>query len=235
MKARYFFTPIGRMFKFGGTSTRGEFFTYAIPSALVAFVIISAWLLEPILANINWYVILPPEMVNDRGFLWTQLDPNKAMLMFFAAIFITQFPMLALSVRRLRDQYAAWPAYLWLFVPFIGAVAIFFHAFVPTFRDYPVEVNGVPMMRSEQLSKRRFRNTVIGAAVVAFGFSALNSAISVPDNMQIQGGKKTPKNPKASLWNADGTPNRRNNILGRTRAHMSRGRAVKGYGTKRTM
>lgn len=236
MKVRYFFSPIRRMFDFTGTSTRAEFFTYAVPSAFVAFLLTAAYLLEPILQGINWYKILPKEMVNERGFLWTSPDLNTLMAIFAIAMFVTQFPMMALSVRRLRDQYAAWTAYPWIFVPFFGPIVIFFCAFVPTFRDYPVEVNGVPMMRSEQLSKRRFRNTVIGAGVIAFGFSSLNSAMAIPDGVKIQGdGKKTPRNPNTRLWNADGTPNRRNNILGRTKSHMSSGRSVKGYGTKRTM
>lgn len=235
MKVRYFFSPIRRMFDFTGTSTRAEFFTYAIPSGLVALLLTMAYLLEPVLQGINWYMILPKEMVNERGFLWTSPDLHTLMGIFAGAVFVTQFPMMALSIRRLRDQYAAWTAYPWIFVPFFGPIVIFFCALVPTFRDYPVEVNGVPMMRSEYLSKRRFRNTVIGAAVIAFGFSSLTSAMSIPDNMQIQGGKKTPRNPKTRLWNADGTPDRRNNILGRTKAHVSGGKSVKGYGTKRTM
>lgn len=235
MRVRYFFSPIRRMFDFAGTSTRAEFFTYAVPSAFVAFLLTAAYLLEPILAGINWYKILPKEMVNERGFLWTSPDLYTLMAIFAGAMFVTQFPMIALSVRRLRDQYAAWTAYPWIFVPFFGPIVIFFCAFVPTFVDQEVVVNGQRMMRSEQLSKRRFRNTVIGAAVLAFGFSSLNSAMAVPDNMQIQGDKKTPRNPNSRLWNADGTPNRRNNILGRTKSHMSRGRSVKGYGTKRTM
>lgn len=235
MKASYFFTPIGRMFKFSGTSTRGEFFTYAIPSGLLALLITAVYLLEPILAGINWYVFMPPEMVNERGLLWEPLDMFTRTWILFGAIFVTQFPMFALSIRRLRDQYAAWTAYPWIFIPFFGAIVIFFYAFVPTFVDRPVRVDGVTMMRSEQLSKSRFRNTVIGGLAIVGGASALSSALSVPDNMQIQGGKKTPRNPKTRLWNADGTPNRRNSILGRTKAHVSGGKSVKGYGTKRTM
>jgi uncharacterized membrane protein YhaH (DUF805 family) len=235
MKVRYFFSPIRQMFDFTGASTRAEFFTYAIPSAFVALLLTVAYLLEPILANINWYVILPKEMVNERGFLWTSPDLYTLMAIFAGAVFVTQFPMMGLSVRRLRDQYAAWTAYPWIFVPFFGPMVIFFYAFAPTFVDHEVTVNGERMMRSEQLSKRRFRNTIIGAAVIAFGFSSLSNVMAIPDNMQIQGGKKTPRNPTTRLWNADGTPNRRNNILGRTRAHVSGGKSVKGYGTKRTM
>lgn len=235
MKVRYFFSPIRRMFNFTGTATRAEFFTYAIPSGFVALLLTAAYLLEPILQGINWYKILPKEMVNERGFLWTSPDLNTLMAIFAGAMFVTQFPMMALSVRRLRDQYAAWTAYPWIFVPFFGPIVIFFYAFVPTFVDYPVTDGRFTLMRSEQLSKRRFRNTVIGAAIVAFGFSALNNAMAVPDGVKLTSGKKTRVNPKTRLWNADGTPNRRNNILGRTKSHMSRGRSVKGYGTKRTM
>jgi uncharacterized membrane protein YhaH (DUF805 family) len=235
MKASYLFAPIGRMFDFKSKSTRAEFFTYAIPSSFVALLIIAIYLLEPILAGINWYVFMPAEMLNERGYLWEPLDLFTRAWIFFAAIFVTQFPMFALSVRRLRDQYAAWAAYPWIFVPFWGAIVIFFYAFVPTFVDRPVTVDGVTMMRSEQLSKRRFRNTVIGGLAIVGGASALTSALSVGD-MRIEGDKrKVPKNPKNNLWHKDGTPNRRTNILGRTKAHVSGGKSVKGYGTKRTL
>lgn len=234
MKLRYFFTPIKNMFDFRGTSTRSEFFTYAIPSGFIAFLLIAAYLLEPILANINWYVIVPREMLNEYGQLWTPLDLNTLMAAFFIAIFVTQFPMFALSVRRLNDQYAAWTAYPWVFVPFVGAVVMFFHAFARTFVDYPVTVDGVTMMRSEQLSRRRLRNAVIGGIAVVGGVASLSSAMTVPDmNSGNSGsGKKSRSNPKNRLWNEDGTPNRRNNILGRTRAHMSGGKYVRSYGGK---
>lgn len=234
MKASYLFAPIRQMFNFKGTSTRAEFFTYAIPSAFVAFLLTMAYLLEPILQGINWYKILPKEMVNERGFLWTSPNFYTRMGIFAGAMFVTQFPMMALSMRRLRDQYAAWTAYPWILVPFFGPIVIFFYAFVPTFVDRAVTVDGVTIMRSEQLSNNRFRNTVIGGLVIVGGASALTSALSVGD-MKIEGGKKTPRNPKSRLWNADGTPNRRNNILGRTKSHMSGGRSVKGYGTKRIL
>lgn len=233
MKVSYLFAPIRQMFNFKGTSTRAEFFTYAIPSGLVALLVTLVWLLEPILQGINWYKILPKEMVNERGFLWTSPDLWTAQRVFASAIFITQFPMMALSVRRLRDQYAAWTAYPWIFIPFFGPIVIFFCAFVPTFRDYPVEVDGVTMMRSEQLSKRRFRNTLIGGLVIVGGASALTSALSVGD-IRLEGDKRAPRNPKTNLVNPDGTPNRRNSILGWTKPHMSGGKSVKGYGTKRT-
>lgn len=234
MKIRYFFAPIRRMFDFKGTSTRAEFFTYAIPSGFIAFLLIAAYLLEPILANMNWYVVLPREMLNDRGLLWTPLDLNTLMAYFFIAIFVTQFPMFALSVRRLNDQYAAWPSYPWVFVPFIGAVVMFFQAFVPTFVDYEVDVDGVRMMRSEQLSKRRIRNTLVGGAVLVGGAAALSNAMTVPD-MKLNGGKKIKTPSRSRLFDDTGRPIKSNNILGRTKPHMRGGRSVKGYGTKRTM
>lgn len=238
MKLRYFFTPIRDMFNFSGKATRAEFFTYAIPSALIGFLVILIVLVEPIIQGFDWHALAPAifteEMMNERGYLWDPISIEDLVKIFYIGLFITQFPMIALSVRRLNDQYAAWHAYIWLFVPFIGPFALFFYAFVPTFVDRQVTVDGVTMMRSEQLSHRRRRNTVIGGLALVGGAAAISSALTVPD-MKLEGGKKVRTNPKNNLWNSDGTPNRRNNILGRTKAHVSGGRSVKGYGTKRKM
>jgi uncharacterized membrane protein YhaH (DUF805 family) len=233
MKASYLFAPIRQMFNFKGTSTRAEFFTYAIPSALVGLLVIAVALLEPILSGINWYVFMPAEMVNDRGLLWEPLDLQTLTTIFYAGLFITQFPMIALSVRRLNDQYAAWPAYFWLFVPFIGPLALFFYAFYPTFVDYEVTVNGERMMRSEHLSKRRFRNTVIGGFLVVGGMSALTSALSV-GNIKLEGGSKVRVNRKMSGLKADGSMNADNNIWARTKGHVRAGKSVTSYGGKYT-
>lgn len=231
MKASYFFRPIWQMFDFKGVTGRAEYFTYTVTSCVV---LVLLWLAGLLALIINWSNFLPPEMLHD-GMLPFDGGAMFAVLMF--GPYVTQLPMFALTVRRLRDQYASWSTGIWLFIPFLGPAVLFGYAFVPTFVDYEVRLpDGTITMRSQQLADRRFRNTLIGAGVVAFGATAVTEAMSDSvSGLQLEGGKKTPRNPNTRLFNDDGTPNNRNSILATTTAHTRGFGSVKGSQRKRTM
>lgn len=222
MKARYFVRPIWRMFDFKGVTGRTEYFTYTVSSCLVLALL---WCAGLLVTNVNWYKILPPEMLNEYGML--PLDGQALNNVLLYGPLVSQLPMFALSARRLRDQYASWSTRLWLFTPFLGPVVLFGHGFAPTFRDYEVtQPDGTIVMRSQQLTDRRFRNALIGTAVVVAGAVAVaDMAQGSETKPQPTGGKKsrskkTPRNPKARLVNKDGSFNFRNNILATRKAHV---------------
>lgn len=233
MKLRYLFTPIWRMFDFRGTSGRAEYFTFAVPSILLTFfALITAIVVNYIASGWNWHVIIPAEYLNEYGQLWTPLEPLVFSLACLAMIFLGQFPMIALTVRRLRDSYANPAAYLW----FLAPPVLFFYAFAPTFRDYPVALpDGSVIMRSVQLAAQRRRNNAIGAIIVVGGVAAAGKGMADSvGGMELQGGKPI-KGRSGELFHANGSINNANNIMGGRRAHMRNGRSVKASRNKYTL
>jgi uncharacterized membrane protein YhaH (DUF805 family) len=233
MKARYFFRPIWRMFDFKGTTGRAEYFTYAVTSFLMTVFLTLATF---IFFALNWPNILPADMLDENGRPpW--LPPFGTQEVFNVLWSVFQFPMLALTVRRLRDQYASYWALAWLIFPLVGPAVLFGYGFVPTFRDYEVTLpNGARMMRSQQLSERRFRNILVTGAVIVGGTAAAAGAMSQGvDGLRLEGGKKVKTNPKASVFKSDGSFNKRNTIFVGKKAHWRNGRPVKASHNKRTI
>jgi uncharacterized membrane protein YhaH (DUF805 family) len=233
MKARYFFRPIWRMFDFKGTTGRAEYFTYAVTSFLMTVFLTLATF---IFFALNWPNILPADMLDENGRPpW--LPPFGTQEVFNVLWSVFQFPMLALTVRRLRDQYASYWALAWLIFPLVGPAVLFGYGFVPTFRDHEVTLpNGARMMRSQQLSERRFRNTLISGAVVVGGTAALANAMSQSvGGLRLEGGKPVGVNRNASAFKADGSVNNRTSIVGERKAHMRGGKPVKASRNKYTL
>lgn len=232
MKFTYLFRPIWRMFDFKGVTGRAEYFTYTVASCLVLAVLWSAGLM---VTNVNWYRFLPPGMLNENGML--PIDSRALFYILMIGPYLSQIPMLALTARRLRDQYASWSTVIWFFIPFLGPVVLFGHGFAPTFRDYVVRLpDGQMVMRSQQLTDRRFRNALIGTAVVVAGVAVVADMAQSSGTMQLSDGKKVRIKKKSPLFNPDGTPNGRNNILAVRKAHVrSDGTLVKPGRQKRTM
>lgn len=104
MKARYFFRPVWRMFDFKGTTGRAEYFTYTVTSFLVTCLLTFAAF---IFFSFNWPNVLPADVLDENGRpLWF---PSFGFQEVFNVLWpAVQFPMLALTVRRLRDQYASY-------------------------------------------------------------------------------------------------------------------------------
>lgn len=232
MKATYLFRPIWRMFDFKGVTGRAEYFTYTVTSCLFLAVL---WLAGPFVTNVNWYVILPREVLNDNGMLPIDTEALYNVLMY--GPYVTQIPMIALTVRRLRDQYANPLALGWLAVPFLGPVVLFGYGFVPAFTDYEVrQPDGTVVMRSEQLADLRLRNAIIGGCLVVLGVGAAASAMSSSvANLRIEGGRKTPVNPNASAFKKDGSINNRTSIFGHRRAHLRGFGSVSGSHNQYTL
>lgn len=233
MQVSYFFRPIWRLWDFKGTTGRAEYFTYAVASLLVTLVLTVA---VHIYAIYNWTAVMPPEMLNDIGRpVWA---PRINLMAAFAVLWtVFQLPMLALTVRRLRDQHASYWALAWLGIPLLGPAVLFGYGFVPTFRDYELVLpGGTRMMRSQQLSEKRFRNILITGAVVIGGTAALSSAMSGSmAGLQIQGGKKVGVDGKMSPFKTDGSINIGTSILGGRRAHLRGGRPVKASRNRYTL
>lgn len=232
MKPIYFVRPIWRMFDFKGATGRTEYFTYAMTSFLLTMVLTAATFL---FFTVNWTVV-SPEMLDENGRLpWVPpaIDMQNVFWFLWSAF---QLPMIALTVRRLRDQNASYWALAWLVFPLLGPAVLFGYGFVPTFRDYEVTLaDGTKVMRSQQLSERRFRNTLITGAALVGGTAALAGAMSDSvSGMRLEGGKKVPTNRNASAFKADGSINNRTSIFGGRRAHMRGGRSVKASRKKYT-
>lgn len=228
MKPIYFVRPIWRMFDFKGVTGRAEYLTYTITSFLVTSLVLVAGLAVHLLANINWHLIVPQEMLNDEGMLYSATDTVPLMFALFALHLVLQWPMVALTTRRLRDQYASWSVRGWFFIPFLGPVVLFGHGFAPTFRDYPVQLwSGETVMRSTQLTGRRFRNALIGAAVAGAAAAGVANSLDGLGSIQLRGGAKVGVNRKASPFKADGSLNRNTAITGGNRAHTRVGSPVR--------
>jgi uncharacterized membrane protein YhaH (DUF805 family) len=226
MKAKYLFRPIWRMFDFNGVTGRAEYFTYTVGSLLALAML---WFFALLFG-----ILLPPQMLHDG----TLPFDGKALFNFLMyGPYVAQLPMFALTVRRLRDQYASWSTGLWMLVPAVGAAVLFVYAFVPTFRDYPVkQPDGSVIMRSQQLTDRRFRNALIGAGVLVYGAATAAETMASSGGGMVLTGDTPRRKTKAGLFNADGTPNNRNSILARTRGHArADGTWVKGSQRKRTL
>lgn len=135
-------------------------------------------------------------MLDENGrLLWVPpaIDMQNVFWFLWSAF---QVPMIALTVRRLRDQNASYWVLGWLVFPLLGPAVLFGCGFVPTFRDYEVTLaDGTRVMRSQQLSERRFRNTLITAAALVGGTAVLAGAMSDSVfGMRLEGGKKVPTN-----------------------------------------
>ncbi|MCC3292435.1 hypothetical protein LJ759_15895 [Arthrobacter sp. zg-Y1110] len=222
------------MFDFTGTSNRAEYFTHTVVSGFfTSFVVLTIMIANSLV--LNWYVILPPEMLNDEGqpSLWPRIPGQYLPFFLLALIVVMRFPVFALTIRRLRDQLANPAAYLWfLFFP----PALFFYGFVPTFRDYPVTLpDGTVTMRSRELIARQWRNNAIGAVLISLGIGAvvrgMNNSVG---GMELQGGAPV-KGRGGELFHADGSFNNANNILGGRKAHMRNGRSVRASHNKFTL
>ena len=232
MRAVYFVRPIRQMFNFSGQSGRAEYFTYAVTSFLVSSFLTLVLIASTIAAGWNWSAVLPASMLNDRGLPFTPLSSTQLSLAGLAIWALGQFPMVALTVRRLRDQYANMAACTWFFIPFFGPAVLFFHGFVPTFHDYRVTLpDGRTVWRSEQLTQRHFRNTMIGVGIAAAGYQAIARAA---DGIRLDGGPKVGVNRNMSAFKADGTINNRTSNLGGRKAHLRGGRPVSGSRNKYT-
>jgi uncharacterized membrane protein YhaH (DUF805 family) len=232
MHAVYFVRPIRQMFDFKGTTGRAEYFTYAVTSFLVASFLTFVLILSVVFADINWSVFLPAGMLNEYGRLYDPMDVTTMSYVGTAIWTLGQFPMLALTVRRLRDQYANMAACTWFFIPFFGPAVLFFYGFVPTFHDYQVTLqDGTVVWRSQQLTHRHIRNTMIGVGVAAAGYRAIAGSA---DGLRLEGGPKVGVNRNISAFKADGTINNRTSILGGRKAHMRNGRPVKASRNKYT-
>lgn len=227
MKFRYFFRPIARMFDFKGVSGRAEYFMYAISSAITTSIV---FLFLYIFSILNWTAVLEPEMLDEYGYpLW--LPVHLTVNGIIGIVLLMQFPMIALTVRRLRDQYANPLVLLWIFFP----PALFFYGFVPTFKDYPVRLpDGSEIMRSEQIRSNRIRNAFIGAGVLIGGTAAATTAMgNSVSGMRLEGGPKMGP-VKGGAFKADGSINNSNNILGGRKSHYRNGRSVSGSRNKYT-
>jgi uncharacterized membrane protein YhaH (DUF805 family) len=233
MRAAYFVRPIGQMFNFKGTTGRAEYFSYAVMSFLVASFVTLTVIASVIFAGINWSVFIPSGMLNERGYLYDPMDTTTMSFGLIAFWIISQVPMLALTVRRLRDQYANVAVYTWFFIPFFGPVVLFAYGFVPTFHDYQVTLpDGTVVWRSQQLTERHIRNTMIGVGVAAAGYRVIAGAA---DGLRLEGGPKTRVNRNMSAFKADGTINNRTSTLGGRKAHMRAGRPVEASRNKYTL
>ncbi|MBT2550587.1 DUF805 domain-containing protein [Arthrobacter sp. ISL-65] len=172
-------------------------------------------------------------MLNESGrLLW---EPPDGLMGAFAFLWLgLQAPMFALTVRRLRDQNASFWALAWLIFPLVGPAVLFGYGFVPTFHDYEVELpDGTRVMRSQQLSGRWLRNTLVVGAVVVGVTAALASSMSAGvSGMQLEGGKKVGVNRNASAFKRDGSINNRTSILGGRSAHTRGGGSVRASRNK---
>lgn len=230
MKAIYFIRPIGQMFNFKGTTSRAEYFTYTVTSFLLTTILLLAAIVAYVfVGSANWYVVLPPELLNERG----QIDvPDyRTFNLWLTALWLaSQFPMVALTVRRLRDQYAPRTAWAWMLFPFVGPVVLFGHGFAPTFQDYPVTLpDGSVIMRSQQLNANRRRMAIVGIAAGASMVQAMQPPDIDLSTPAPRGGKK-----RATGRKSKSMINNRTNILGGRRAHMRNGSPVKASRNKYT-
>jgi uncharacterized membrane protein YhaH (DUF805 family) len=206
------------MFDFKGTNGRAEYFTYAVTSFLVMLILTAAVFLY---SAFNWTSVMPQEMLNEMG--RPSWAPPINLMTGFAVVWIgSQLPMLALTVRRLRDQYASYWALAWLAIPLLGPVILFGYGFVPTFRDHEVVLaDGTRMMRSRQLSDNRFRNILITGAVVIGGTAAVVSSGSESlADTRPRGGRKMRVNPKASIFKKGGGLDQTKVVGGTRAAHV---------------
>lgn len=225
---KYLFRPIRDAFKFTGTASRTEYFVFALSNAaFVAFVLFASIVNYAILPSIN----LPFFQNTDFSF---GMSYQVYTLVQFAFIHVASFPMLALTVRRLRDQNANKLAIIWFFIPIIGPIALFIMGFMPKFLDYIVTLpDGQEIWRSEQLQQNRRMGAIIaGTAILAGGSAIYNGVQDSVGGMEIQGGKKVTTPGAARLLNNNGTLNKKNVIGGGTKAHMRNGRAVKAHKNK---
>lgn len=233
MKAIYFVRPIGQMFNFKGVTGRAEYFTYTLASLLVALLLSTVAFAASILEGINWYKILPPQMLNEYGSPYSISSDQLSWTLLFIWV-VLQFPMYALTTRRLRDQYAPRAAYVWQMIPIFGRIACFFYGFVPTFVDHPVIMpDGSTVMRSQLIADRRFRTGMILAGGAVGG--AIAAAKTSGGGMELQGGPKVGVNRNASAFKADGSINNRTSILGGRKAHMRNGKPVRASRNKYTL
>lgn len=236
MKALYFVRPIGQMFNFKGSTGRAEYFTYTVTSFLsTSAMVLIAIVVYTFLPNLNWHVILPPEILNERGSIdmpWQEASNPMAFFNLMAVFWcVSQLPMVALTVRRLRDQYAPASTVIWMLVPFLGMPVLFCHGFAPTFHDHQVTLpDGSTVWRSQQLDSRRRRMAIVGVGMAVGAAGAYQSMQG--EGMRLEGDKKTGVNRNASAFKSDGTINNRTSILGGRRAHMRNGRSVRASRNK---
>jgi uncharacterized membrane protein YhaH (DUF805 family) len=225
---RYLLRPIRDSFNFTGISSRTEYFIFTLANVAVIFgMFLSTVIVFQIIPGMNM-----PFLNSFRPGAY--IDSSMVSHLQFWFIVIVSFPMIALTVRRLRDSNANKLAHLWFFFPFLGPLVLFAMAFVPTFVDRIVTLpDGQQVWRSQQLSRNRRQAAIIGGAlVVAGGAAAINGIQGSVGGLEVQGGKRitTPEN--ARIINSDGRLNQNNTILGGNKAHMRNGKFVKASHNK---
>jgi uncharacterized membrane protein YhaH (DUF805 family) len=193
MQAKYFFRSVWRMFDFKGTTGRAEYFTYAVASFLTTLLLSALVFFADLIAGTNFYLTMLPEMLNIAGPLWS-VDPGTTTKVHFALWTVFQFPMLALTSRRLRDQNTSLAVFWWLLCPPLGTAILFGYGFRPTFQDYAVtrpDAHGRAVMKSEQIAERRskFRSASFLALVdLAIAAATTADAPSTSGGMRLVGG-----------------------------------------------
>jgi uncharacterized membrane protein YhaH (DUF805 family) len=226
---KHFFLPIAQMFNFSGRTTRKGYFPYAITQTL--FVALATCL------AIVVYVVLPGINVDGLRTLDWALDPGDFFVVMFVAITLSQFPMIALTVRRLRDANAPKLSLLWLFLPYFGPVVLFGMAFMPTYEDRVVgyDENGHEVWHSHTLAQRRKTGLLIAGALAAAGVTQMHDYATTATAMTLQGGAKVKTNPKMRVLNDQGGINKNNTIFSGNKAHTRKdGTFVKQGHNKRT-
>lgn len=182
---KYLFTPIRDMFKFSGVAKRKEYFVFIL--ANIAFIILGLTVSTVVLYAMN---------MDGAGIRTADLPFYQ-----FWFIIVVSLPLIALTVRRLRDQNANPAALIWFAVPFFGYIALFIMGFMPTFVDHVITLpNGETILRSEQIKKRRLMGTLMVAGAVVFGTAAVaGSAQNSTPTLQGGGKAKRPRSHEFSL------------------------------------
>ena len=224
---KHFFLPIAQMFNFSGRTNRKGYFPYAITQTL--FVALATCL------AIVVYVVLPGINVDGLRTLDWALDPGDFFVIMFIAITLSQFPMIALTVRRLRDANAPKLSLLWFFLPYFGPAVLFGMAFIPTYVDRIVAYDdGVEIWHSHMLAQRRKTGLLIAGALAASGLTQMHDYANAV-TVATYGGGKVKTNAKMRVLNGKGGINKNNTIFSGNKAHTRKdGTFVKQGHNKRT-
>lgn len=228
---KYLFSPLGKTFKFEGTAPRSEFFIFLIASLIGSSLLFVALI---ILQTVQYRYVSMPILTMDMVLLLT---------------LASQFPMVALSVRRLRDAGIAPTAALWLFVPPIGQLVLFCLAFRKT--DFAVTLpNGQWIMNSvfkklrndpAFLASAGYDDNVVAQASskqgTKFAAFALGAGVALAGASAVAGGGSRSTAPSKALREsrailtgpARDKLNKNNSITAYRAGYVRNGKHVKGH------